>query len=98
MVLNIPDGSAFSDLELTREPGTGRWQFARVPLIAICIANGLDAEAALADDNFARGLIREWYRAHCKAGGSRDALVEEMLEESNAFLNPQAATLPPSSR
>src|SRR5581483_3861617 len=83
--LAIPEGVSISALQLERDPQTGRVRFDWRPIEAICAANGIDI-AVLRDeheDNVAELLI-EWYAAHLRAGGARDAVLDQLAAEASA--------------
>jgi hypothetical protein len=73
--------SNFADLALEREPVTHCLLFLPAPLGALCLFNGLDPEAILANEDLSCELICEWYFAHIEAGGEPDPVAEQILEE-----------------
>ena len=79
--LRLPDIPKFSELDLEREPITGRLLFASAPLAAMCRFNSLDSDQVLSDEDLSCWLICEWYCEHRGAGGESDPLVEKILEE-----------------
>lgn len=82
VIITIPDGVAFADLELTRTPA-GAVRFAWPPLERICAASGIDIALLrdLHEDNVA-GLIIAWYAAHRAQGGAPDSVAEDLIREA----------------
>lgn len=80
--ISIPDGLAFADLHMARDPATGDVIFDWAPIEKICAASGLDI-ALFRDsheDNVG-GLIVAWY-AHARAQGEPiDPVQEQILAE-----------------
>lgn len=78
----IPDGMAFSDLSLARDPD-GSVSFETGPLVRICEASGLDPDLMLDEDNRSR-LIVGWYAEHLRNGGARDPVQDDLIAEMMA--------------
>ena len=84
MILQIPDGVAFSDLKLARHP-SGDVAFDWAPVERICAASGLDiALFRESDEGNVAGLVVAWYRAHRAAGGDLDPTAEDLIAEAEA--------------
>lgn len=81
----IPDGLEFAALKLSRDPTTGAVDFDTAPIVAICAASGLDARLFTdsPEDN-AAGLLAAWYAQHLAAGGARDAVMDDLINEAAA--------------
>lgn len=77
----IPDDVQFSDLQMTRDPGTGDVEFELDPLQKICRASGLDITEPNID---LLQLISQWYRVHRAAGGEPDPVQEDLIAEARA--------------
>ena len=83
--ITVPDGLAFEQLKLARDPATLEVSFDWAPIDAICEASGLDPALFREqhEDNVA-GLIHEWYLAHLAAGGARDPVQDQIRAEVEA--------------
>lgn len=77
----IPEGLAFSDLRLAREPD-GSVSFDWGVIERICIASDLPGQVFrdTPEDNVA-ALIVGWYQAHSRDGGEPDPVAEDLLAE-----------------
>ena len=80
-----PDGIAFADLMLGRDPMTKRPRFRKIVFAALCTVNGFGTATTIADSNLAVWIILEWYGAHLAAGGRRERVAERMLKKFDAF-------------
>ena len=78
----IPDGVAFSDLKMARDPTTSEVSFDWAPIVAICDANGIDTNLFKHqhEDNVS-GLIVAWYHSHRADGGEIDLVAEQLIAE-----------------
>lgn len=81
----IPDGIAFADLKLQRDPVTLEVEFDLQPIEAICRASGVPLEVftQTEEDNLG-GLIVGWYRHHRASGGTPDPVAEQIIAEVEA--------------
>lgn len=83
--ISIPEGLAFSDLQLSRDLRTGDVSF------NIAVIERVEHESGLPPGYFMgrheeamAALIVTWYEAHRKAGGERDLLAEDLIAEVKA--------------
>jgi hypothetical protein len=76
--LQIPEPLDFSQLRCEIAPD-GRLLYRPAPLRAFAIANCLDPDVLIADENWACEVLYEWYLAHRSAGGMIDAAIELVL-------------------
>ena len=90
--LLIPDGLAFGDLALSRDPETKRPRFKMSVFAALCKVNGFGPAPTVANSDLAVWIILEWYQAHLAAGGKRDRVAERMLRKFDA-LNSKPASI-----
>ena len=72
----IPEGVAFADLRLARDPQTGD-QVERESGLPAGFFMGQPEDALAA-------LITTWYSQHLAAGGERDAVADDLIAEARA--------------
>lgn len=85
MIACIPDGIAFADLRLSRDPLTREVSFDWEPVERICSASGIDSEVLRrSSEDAVGGLIVAWYNAHRRAGGAADPVAEQLIAEALA--------------
>lgn len=82
--LEIPEGVAFSDLRMARDPD-GHVSFDWGVIERICAASSMPVELLREgpEDNVA-GLIIGWYCAHRERGGAADPVADDLLAEVRA--------------
>lgn len=81
----IPEGVAFADLALARDPVTGDVSFDWAPIEAICSANNFDVALLRdTDEGNVAGFLVAWYTAHLAAGGPPDLVAEQLIAEVEA--------------
>lgn len=84
-LISIPEGLAFADLRLTRDPGTGDVSFDTRVIERIEAASGLPAGFFMGQDEDAlAALITAWYDRHIAAGGARDPVADDLIAEVRA--------------
>ena len=88
MTLKVSAGLDFTSLELEVEPVTDRLLFLPSPLGKFCVANGLDTEHVLADEDQACEVICNWYVLHREAGGKADTEVESIVQRRGNIGDP----------
>lgn len=82
--IRVPEGTTFADLRLAVEP-TGTVSFDRRVVERIAQASGLGPTWFLdGPDEVLALLIFGWYRAHLRAGGDPDPVVEGLFAETLA--------------
>lgn len=83
--ITLPEGMAFAELQLARDPATGDVSFSTAAVELIERASGLPAGFFLgqAEDALA-SLITTWYDAHLQAGGARDPVADDLIAEARA--------------
>lgn len=82
IAISIPADVPFSALGLTRTPG-GEFEFDWEPIHKICEASGIPAETFTeSDEDNVTGLLVQWYRHHLAAGGEPDAVMADMIAET----------------
>ncbi len=79
--ISIPEGLAFSDLALSRNPQTGDIEFDWAPIAQICAHNGIDPVALARVPGDVAGLVASWYAQHRRAGGASDPVYAELIGE-----------------
>lgn len=85
--ITIPESARFADLKLGRLPGGGV-MFDWAPIQLICDASGIDlAVFRDSDEGNVAGLLLEWYAAHLRSGGRRDAVADDLFAEALAEVN-----------
>ncbi len=83
--ITLPEGMAFADLQLARDPATGDVSFSTAVVERIERASGLPAGFFMAQDEDAvASLITTWYAAHLQAGGERDPAADDLIAEARA--------------
>ena len=81
----IPEGVAFSDLRLGRDPKTGDVSFDTAVIERIEQESGLPAGFFMSQHEDAlASLITTWYNAHRAAGGDTDPVAEDLIAEVQA--------------
>lgn len=81
----LPEGLAFADLQLARDPATGDVSFSTPIVERIERASGLPAGFFMGQDEGAlASLITTWYAAHLQAGGERDPVADDLIAEARA--------------
>jgi len=84
IVIRIPSDVDFSDLRLTRDP-SGDVSFDTTVIERIEVASGLPAGHFMAQaEDAVASLINTWYRQHLAAGGTPDAIQEDLIAEARA--------------
>jgi hypothetical protein len=96
--LLVPRELEFAELALERESVTLRLLFAPGPLAVLCLGNGLDLEAFLANADLSCWMITEWYCSHREAGGEPDPVAEKILAEVAANTESGIAVLQQGGR
>lgn len=85
MEISIPQGLAFAELQLARDPATGDVSFSTPIMERIERASGLPAGFFLGQEEDAlASLITTWYAAHLEAGGERDPVADDLIAEARA--------------
>ena len=83
--ISIPQGVAFSDLRLARDPQTGDVSFDAAVIERIEAESGLPAGFFMGQhEDAVASLITTWYSAHRAAGGATDPVAEDLLAEVRA--------------
>jgi len=83
--ITLPEGMAFADLQLARDPSTGDVSFSTAAVQAIESASGLPEGFFMDQDEGAlASLITTWYAAHLQAGGERDPVADDLIAEARA--------------
>lgn len=83
--ISIPEGMTFADLRLARDPDTGDVSFDIAVIEHIERDSGLPAGFFMSQDEDALGeLIATWYNRHIAAGGTRDAVADDLIAEVKA--------------
>ena len=83
--ITLPDGMAFSDLQLARDPATGNVSFSTAVVERIEQESGLPAGFFMGQPEDAMAsLITTWYAAHLEAGGERDPVADDLIAEVRA--------------
>lgn len=83
--ISIPQGMAFSDLRLSRDPDTGDVSFDTSVIERIESESGLPAGFFMGQpEDAVASLITTWYSAHRAAGGDVDPLAEDLIAEVQA--------------
>ena len=78
----IPEGVAFADLRLARDPQTGDVSFNTAIIDQVERESGLPAGFFMGQHEDAlASLITTWYGAHRAAGGDADPVAEDLLAE-----------------
>ena len=81
----IPEGVAFADLRLARDPQTGDVSFNTAIIDQVERESGLPAGVFMGQPEDAlAALITTWYSQHLAAGGERDAVADDLIAESRA--------------
>ena len=84
-LISIPQGVAFSDLRLARDPQTGDVSFDAAVIERIEAESGLPAGFFMGQhEDAVASLITTWYSAHRAAGGATDPVAEDLLAEVRA--------------
>ena len=84
--IKIPDGVAFADLKLEREPFTKQLMYDPAPLANLIVANNILTTQPLSEnEDLAAWLIAQWYLAHRTSGGEPDPVAEEVLADVEAL-------------
>lgn len=83
--ISIPQGMAFSDLRLSRDPDTGDVSFDTTVIERIERESGLPEGFFMGQPEDAlAALLTTWYSAHRAAGGHADTVAEELIAEVRA--------------
>lgn len=83
--ISIPQGMAFADLHLARDPHTGDVSFDTAAIERIERESGLPAGFFIGQQEDAvASLITTWYSAHRAAGGDIDPVAEDLIAEVQA--------------
>lgn len=83
--ITLPEGVAFADLHLARDPATGDVSFSTPIVERIERASGLpDGFFMSQDEGVLASLITTWYAAHLQAGGERDPVADDLIAEVRA--------------
>ena len=77
--LALPDHVTFTDLQLEREPVTGRLPYLPAPLSELVTLNGDDPARVVADEDLACWYIAEWYVTHRLVGGDANDVAEQIV-------------------
>ena len=83
--ISIPQGMAFADLRLSRDPDTGDVSFDTSVIERIERESGLPAGFFMGQPEDAlAALLTTWYSAHRAAGGHADSVAEDLIAEVRA--------------
>ena len=83
--ISIPQGMAFADLRLSRDPDTGDVSFDTTVIERIERESGLPEGFFMGQPEDAlAALITTWYSQHLAAGGERDAVADDLIAEARA--------------
>lgn len=83
--ISIPQGMAFADLRLSRDPDTGDVSFDTTVIERIERESGLPEGFFMGQPEDAlAALLTTWYSAHRAAGGHADTVAEELIAEVRA--------------
>ncbi|WP_455380509.1 hypothetical protein [Acidihalobacter prosperus] len=82
IVLRVPTGVDFSDLNLDISQISGQLIYDERPLQIICEASGVNFHSIVSNDQAVYDLISLWYQAHLENGGDID-LVQELINAEN---------------
>ena len=83
--ISIPQGMAFADLRLSRDPDTGDVSFDTTVIERIERESGLPEGFFMGQpDDALAALLTTWYSAHRAAGGHADTVAEELIAEVRA--------------
>lgn len=83
--ITIPEGVAFADLRLARDPQTGDVSFNTAIIDQIERESRLPAGFFMGQhEDAVASLITGWYSAHRAAGGAADPVAEDLLAEVRA--------------
>ena len=81
----IPEGVAFADLRLARDPQTGDVSFNTAIIDQVERESGLPAGFFMGQPEDAlAALITTWYSQHLAAGVERDAVADDLIAEARA--------------
>ena len=83
--ISIPEGMAFADLRLARDPQTGDVSFDTAVIERIEAESGLPAGFFMGQhEDAVASLITTWYSAHRAAGGVPDPVADDLIAEARA--------------
>ena len=77
----IPQGVTFADLHLRADDTLDQLFFRSGPFAAVCRANGISQDTAIADGATVETILRRWYAVARAAGEPSEDVMEDLLSE-----------------